>query len=472
MVNVVTPPTTTFDYTTTGAQAKLVALTDAVNANLWISPGSVTSWYPQLREWAHACISTHTILSGGVATSCIGRACTDPASGALLFPYCSKLKHARDGSGFVQYDGAGVPISLGADVKTMVLANGAAAPDNTPLVDCYLPPAHFYAYLDQFVADIPTGQRLSANFVWAVPNPIGNLTAAQVAQGLEGAQLKAIYTYLDEADDQISCMRDLRTSVESAGIGAGVDTYPFMYAYIFYEQFAIIRKEAFVNLALALLAVFLITSTIIASVHASAMVIACIIMVDIDILGLMHMWGLTIDSVTIINLVLALGLTVDYSAHIAHAFVIAKGTRQQRADHALGEMGTAVVHGALSTFAAVLVLSTSKSYIFRVFFKQFFGICIFGAAHGLCFLPVMLSLIGPDQIELRGSTAFPVDGKKAATECSNTTEMMSVPTTPATQTPVSPPLSPPSTPTAAVPPEPVSVRVMRAWEAEGQAEEA
>ena len=43
--------------------------------------------------------------------------------------------------------------------------------------------------------------------------------------------------------------------------------------------------------------------------------------------------------------VLAVGLSVDYSAHVAHAFVVAKGTRQQRADAALAEMGTAVVHG-------------------------------------------------------------------------------------------------------------------------------
>ena len=33
------------------------------------------------------------------------------------------------------------------------------------------------------------------------------------------------------------------------------------------------------------------------------------------------------------NQVLAIGLVVDYSAHIAHSFVVAKGTRQARADH-------------------------------------------------------------------------------------------------------------------------------------------
>ena len=38
----------------------------------------------------------------------------------------------------------------------------------------------------------------------------------------------------------------------------------------------------------------------------------------------MHFWGLTIDTVTTIIIVLAIGLTVDYSAHLGHAFMISK----------------------------------------------------------------------------------------------------------------------------------------------------
>jgi len=42
----------------------------------------------------------------------------------------------------------------------------------------------------------------------------------------------------------------------------------------------------------------------------------------------MHFWGLTIDTVTTILLVLAVGLAVDYASHIAHSFMVTAGSRQ------------------------------------------------------------------------------------------------------------------------------------------------
>ena len=38
----------------------------------------------------------------------------------------------------------------------------------------------------------------------------------------------------------------------------------------------------------------------------------------------MHFWGLTVDTVTTIQLILAIGLSVDYSAHIGHGFMASR----------------------------------------------------------------------------------------------------------------------------------------------------
>ena len=41
----------------------------------------------------------------------------------------------------------------------------------------------------------------------------------------------------------------------------------------------------------------------------------------------MYFWGLTIDTVTTIQLIIAVGLIVDYSAHVGHTFMVKKGSR-------------------------------------------------------------------------------------------------------------------------------------------------
>ena len=53
-------------------------------------------------------------------------------------------------------------------------------------------------------------------------------------------------------------------------------------------------------------------------------------------------------------------------------------------------MGPAVFNGGFSTFLAVALLITSKSFLFVTFFKIFFLVVGFGIYHGLVVLPVVL----------------------------------------------------------------------------------
>ena len=41
----------------------------------------------------------------------------------------------------------------------------------------------------------------------------------------------------------------------------------------------------------------------------------------------MHFWGVTIETVSTILLLIAVGLSVDYASHVAHTFMIISGTR-------------------------------------------------------------------------------------------------------------------------------------------------
>merc|ERR1711871_634732 len=165
------------------------------------------------------------------------------------------------------------------------------------------------------------------------------------------------------------------------------------------------------------------------------------------------MWGLTLNSVTLVNLILAISLVVDYTIHIVHRYLQLKHDEDEKhrlAQHSLveaqfsgpehsakqvwgvlkngqtpsgqtpndevstsraisdsavetpsvrlfqkvfGEMGVNVLYGGLTTFAGVSMLFFAGSYIFSCFFKMFTGIVFFGVFHGLCVTPVVLSFL-------------------------------------------------------------------------------
>lgn len=110
----------------------------------------------------------------------------------------------------------------------------------------------------------------------------------------------------------------------------------------------------------------------------------------------MQRWGLTIDLVSCIGLELAVGLCVDYAAHVGHTFLtIRKGTRDERALETILQIGAAVLYGGGSTLFAVAMLAHSEAYTFQAFFKIFLLVVVFGLFHGVVFLPVVLSLVGP-----------------------------------------------------------------------------
>merc|ERR1711963_9904 len=96
------------------------------------------------------------------------------------------------------------------------------------------------------------------------------------------------------------------------------------------------------------------------------------------------------------NLIIAIGLCVDYFAHVTHRYLGEKGTKDQRMVATLTNIGPAVFNGGVSTFLAFILLASSKSHVFITFFKIFFLVVSFGIFHGIVFLPVLLSLVGPE----------------------------------------------------------------------------
>ena len=188
-----------------------------------------------------------------------------------------------------------------------------------------------------------------------------------------------------------------------------LDSFGYMQQFLNYETYGMFGKEALFNITCALAAIFVIMLLLTANLTVSLFILICVALVDLFLFALMVFWSVSYNTVTGLNIIAALGLAVDYSAHIGHAYLLVdepthddegreltkSERRMYKAKHALITMGSSVFHGAFSTFLAILALAPAKSYIFLSFFKMWFGIVVFGVLNGFILLPVMLALIGP-----------------------------------------------------------------------------
>ena len=144
-------------------------------------------------------------------------------------------------------------------------------------------------------------------------------------------------------------------------------------------------------------AVFFVTWIVIGSAGSAAIVVGVVLMIIVDMVGVMALWQISLNGISLVNLVMALGISVEFCSHLTRAFTVTTGTRQNRAMFALMDVGASVFSGITVTkFAGVIVLAFAQSEIFVIYyFRMYLSTVILGFLHGLIFLPVLLTYVGP-----------------------------------------------------------------------------
>merc|ERR1712038_879215 len=246
--------------------------------------------------------------------------------------------------------------------------------------------ADFPDLLSQFLHSAE-GARYKSEFKFS-----SDLECGQPAPDILASKCKIDYFHFAGPESHIPARQAVTETIKA------VDSpYFFSHSKVYsaWETDEIIGHELLRNLLLSLLSVVIITLLLLGNVFVCIIVLVMVILTLVDIVGFLHFWGITIDILSAVNIVLAIGLCVDYAVHIAHAYLMSSGSRQQRATNAVKLIGAAVINGGTTTFLALLFCGLSSSHVYQTFFKVFSLTVVFGLFHGLVLLPVVLSILGP-----------------------------------------------------------------------------
>ncbi|XP_067108297.1 patched domain-containing protein 3-like [Osmerus mordax] len=165
-------------------------------------------------------------------------------------------------------------------------------------------------------------------------------------------------------------------------------------AFIYYDQYEVIVSGTLQNIGVTTAIMMVVSLLLIPNPLCSLWVTFSIASVIVGVAGFMALWDVKLDSISMIILVVCIGFTVDFSAHICYSFVSStKQSVDERVVDALFTLGYPIIQGAVSTILGVVVLAGSKNHIFRTFFKIMLLVMVFGLVHGLTFIPVFLGLV-------------------------------------------------------------------------------
>ncbi|KAK5235519.1 niemann-Pick type C-related protein 1 [Exophiala xenobiotica] len=200
-----------------------------------------------------------------------------------------------------------------------------------------------------------------------------------------------------------------RISKEVSDKNDGIDVFAYSKHYIFFDQYGSIVRLTATLVGVAVVIIFALSSSLLGSLATGAVVSVSVVMIVVDVLGVMALAGVSLNAVSLVNLLICVGIGVEFCAHIARAFMFPSKSVMERARNkfrgrdvrawtAMVNVGGSVFSGiGVTKFLGVVVLAFTRSKIFEVYyFRIWLALVVLASAHALVWLPVALSFAGGD----------------------------------------------------------------------------
>lgn len=226
---------------------------------------------------------------------------------------------------------------------------------------------------------------------------------------IDASHFRTFHTALHSQNDFISAYKSARRiSQDAMDRQPGLDIFPYSKFYIFFDQYISIVKLSAGLLGSAIGLSFLLSAILLGSVQTALVVNIVVAMTVIDIIGAMAVFNVSLNAISLVNLVICVGISLEFCAHIARAFqfpstyVLDRAPRHRfrnkdaRAWTAMVNVGASVFSGiTITKLLGVAVLAFTRSKIFEIYyFRVWLCLVVLAALHALVLLPVVLSMFG------------------------------------------------------------------------------
>lgn len=175
----------------------------------------------------------------------------------------------------------------------------------------------FMKYLQQWLAsptteDCPLAGRASYGAALALKED---------GSGVEASHFRTFHSPLRSQEDFIHSMETARRISEDLSAKTGTSVFPYSLHYVYFDQYLRIIGITKELLGLGLASVLIVTALLLGSWRTGLIVTGVVGLTIVSVMGVMGVWGINLNAVSLVNLVISLGIAVEFCAHVARAFM-------------------------------------------------------------------------------------------------------------------------------------------------------
>ena len=138
---------------------------------------------------------------------------------------------------------------------------------------------------------------------------------------VEASHFRTFHSPLKTQADFINAFEAAHRIADELSASTGTTVFPYSLFYVFFDQYVHIIHMTQQVLGLGLLSVLLVTSVLLGSWRTGIIVTGVVALTVVNCMGVMGLWGISLNAISLVNLVISLGIAVEFCSHIGRAFM-------------------------------------------------------------------------------------------------------------------------------------------------------